>query len=162
MPLINKITKLLKTPKIFVFTIIWMMILVTIGTLAQKDMGLFAAQEKYFSSWIFWAWYFPFPGGRPTMIIMLINLSFFLFNKNLWKISKSGILIIHLGGFLLLFGGGLTAIFSSEGNIVIEEGKTSNFIEDYHYMELAIVKVSDKDFDTFTIFDHPLLKRKQI
>jgi len=139
-----------------------MMILIIVGTLAQKDMGLFAAQEKYFSSWFFWLWYFPLPGGRPTMIIMLINLSFFLFNTNLWKISKIGILIIHLGGFLLLFGGGLTAIFSSEGNIIIEEGKTSNYIEDYHYMELAVIQISNKDYDTFTIFDHPLLESEQV
>ena len=92
MLIVNQIIKNLKTPRIFVFTIIWMMILVVIGTIAQKEMGLFSVQEKYFSSWFFWFWYFPLPGGRPTMILMLINLSFFLFNKNLWKISKMGIL----------------------------------------------------------------------
>ena len=158
MLILNKLIKLLKTPKVFDFTIIWMMILITVGTLDQKDMGLFAAQEKYFSSWFFWLWYYPLPGGRPTMIIMLINLSFFLFNKNLWQISKIGILIIHLGGFLLLFGGGLTAIFSSEGNIVIDEGEKSNFIEDYYYMELAIINTSKDQYDHFTIFDTPILK----
>ena len=162
MVIVNQIIKNLKTPRIFVFTIIWMMILVVIGTIAQKEMGLFSVQEKYFSSWFFWFWYFPLPGGRPTMILMLINLSFFLFNKNLWKISKIGILIILLGGFLLLVGGGLTAIFSTEGNIIIDEGSKSNYVEDYHYMELAIINTSKKDFDTFTIFDHPLLKRKKI
>ena len=50
---ITQIIKILKTPKLFVFIIIWMMILVVLGTLAQKDMGLFSAQEKYFSSWFF-------------------------------------------------------------------------------------------------------------
>ena len=48
--LFKQILNTLKTPKLFVFIIIWMMILVVLGTLAQKDMGLFAVQGKYFSS----------------------------------------------------------------------------------------------------------------
>ena len=154
--------KILKTPKLFVFTMIWMMVLVIFGTIAQKDMGLFAVQEKYFSSWILWVWYFPLPGARPTMLLMFINLSFFFFNKSLWKKSKLGIIILHLGGMLLLVGGGLTAIFSSEGNMVIDEGSSSNFIEDYHYMELAIINVSNNDFDSYVVFDQPLLSSGRI
>jgi len=160
--IINSATKILKTPKLFVFIIIWMMILVVIGTLAQKDMGLFAVQKKYFSSWYFLIWNIPMPGGRLTMILMLINLSFFFFRKNLWKINKLGIIILHIGGILLFIGGGLTAMFSSEGNVVIDEGSDSNYVEDYHYMELAVINTSDNNFDTFTIFDHPLLKRNKI
>ena len=34
-----------------------MMILVVLGTLEQKEMGLFTVQEKYFSAWIVWFWY---------------------------------------------------------------------------------------------------------
>ena len=76
--------------------------------------------------------------------------------------KKLGIIILHMGGILLFIGGGLTAMFSSEGNIVIDEGSSSNYIEDYHYMELAIINTSHKDFDHYTIFDYPLLKRKRI
>ena len=138
------------------------MVLVVVGTIAQKNMGLFTVQEKYFSSWFFWFWYLPLPGGRLTMVLMFINLSFFFFNKRIWKINKLGIIILHLGGILLLIGGGVTAMFSSEGNIVIEEGSKSNYVEDYNYMELAVINISDSSFDTYTIFDHPLLKRNII
>ena len=161
MPL-RDIINFLKQPKIFVFAIIWMMMLVVLGTLAQKDMGLFAAQNRYFSAWITWFWYVPMPGGRLTLIIILINLSFFFFNKSIWKIKKLGIVILHLGGILLFVGGGLTAIFSSEGNMVIEEGAQSNHVEDYHLMELAVINTSAAGFDEFTIFDQPLLKRNQL
>ena len=86
MSFVNKIIKLLKTPKIFVFTIIWMMILVTVGTIAQKDMGLFAAQEKYFSSWFFWFF------GNTIMLVYAILiqsysvafLSVFLMGMNIY------------------------------------------------------------------------------
>ena len=160
--LFMKFIKILKTPKIFVFSIMWMMILITLGTLAQKNMGLFAVQEKYFSSWILWVWFFPMPGARPTMILMLLNLSFFFFNKSIWKMNKMGIIILHLGGILLLVGGGLTAMFSSEGNMILEEGSISNYVEDYHFMELAIINISDNDSDYYTIFDHSSLKQNNI
>ena len=149
--------KILKTPKLFVIPMICMMYLVIIGTIAQKNMGLFAVQEKYFSSWILWIWYLPLPGARPTMLLMFINLFFFFFNKSLWKRGKLGIIILHLGGLLLLIGGGLTAIFSSEGNMVIDEGATVDFIEDYHYMELAIINTTHNDSDSYVVFDHQLL-----
>jgi len=152
----------LKDPRIFVFTIVWMMILVFAGTIAQKDMGLFAAQNKFFSSWIIWLWYFPFPGGRLTMVIMTINLLFFFFNKSIWKLNKLGIVILHIGGILLLAGGGLTAIYSTEGNMVIDEGAFSDFVEDYHNMELTVINTSHKKIDSYTVFDQPLLKQGTI
>ena len=43
----------LSNPKIFVFTIIWMMFLVLIGTIAQRDIGLYQAQQQYFFSIFF-------------------------------------------------------------------------------------------------------------
>ena len=158
---VKDIINFLKQPKIFVFAMIWMMVLVVLGTLAQKDMGLYAAQNRYFSSWITWFWFAPMPGGRLTLIIIFINLSFFFFNKSIWKLKKLGIIVLHLGGILLLIGGGLTAMFSSEGNMVIEEDTKSNHIEDYHYMELALINTSAIDFDEFTVFDHPLLIKNQ-
>ena len=156
--MISQLIKILRTPKLFVFTLMWMMFLIVIGTLAQRDMGLFAVQEKYFSSWFVWFWYLPTPGGRMTMLLIFINLTFFIFSKTLWKKDKLGLLILHLGGYMMLIGGGLTAIFSSEGNIVIDEGAKSNFVEDYYYMELAIINTSDLYYDHYTIFDIPLLK----
>ena len=158
---LHNILLILKKPKIFVYTIIWLMILVVIGTLAQKDLGLFAVQEKYFSSWFFNFGFFPLPGGRLTILIIAINLSFFFFNKNLFKLNKIGILIIHIGAMLLILGAALTAFFSSEGNMVIKEGNKSNYVEDYHYMELSVINTSNPDYDLYTIFDHQLFNRNQ-
>ena len=154
----NSIIKYLRKPQLFTYTLVWMMILVFVGTLAQRDMGLFSVQNIYFSSWYFWWWYLPLPGGRFTMLLMFINLSFFVFSKVLWKKDKLGILILHLGGMLLMIGGGLTAVFSTEGNMVIDEGRTSNYFEDYFNMELAVVNTTSLDYDDFFIFDKELLK----
>ena len=36
------------SPKIFVYLIIWLMVLVFFGTIAQKDYGLYLVQMDYF------------------------------------------------------------------------------------------------------------------
>ena len=71
----KSIIKIIGTPKIFVYTVIWLMFLVVIGTLAQRDQGLYIAQQKYFSSWFTWFSIFPVPSGKLIMSIIVINLS---------------------------------------------------------------------------------------
>jgi len=170
-PIFKKIVNYIGSPKIFVYLVIWLMVLVVAGTLAQRDYGLYVAQQKYFSSWFLngkeipnWFSYpnYIFPSGRLIMTIMIINLSCYFLRPNIFKKSKIGITIVHSGVVLLLLGGALTAIFSSEGSMVVEEGKQSNFIENFYLKEFAIVNSSNEQFDEFTIFDQPLLKRNSI
>jgi len=154
------IIKRISHPKIFVYTVIWLMVLTVLGTLAQRNIGLYASQQKYFSSYIIWLGdIIPAPGGRITMIIMLVNLASMLFKHNIWKLKKAGIIIVHLGAVLLFIGSGVTAILSSEGNMVIDEGAQSNYVDDYHNMELAIINTSRENLDEYTVFDQPLLKK---
>tara|TARA_B100000579_G_scaffold316480_1_gene266050 strand:+ start:4328 stop:5470 length:1143 start_codon:yes stop_codon:yes gene_type:complete len=156
--MINKISKLISSPLIFSYTVLWLIVLVFFGTIAQKDIGLYASQMKYFSSYYFTILGFiPLPGGRLTVIIMTINLFSSLFKKSLWKLKKIGIIIVHIGGLLLLLGGGITAYFSSEGNMVISEGDSSDHVNDYHTMELAFVNTSLEDSLEYTVFDSPIL-----
>ena len=73
-----KAINIISQVKVFVATMTWLMVLVVCGTIAQKDIGLYAAQQKYFSSWITSLWVVPVPGGRLTMIVLFINLTLFL------------------------------------------------------------------------------------
>ena len=91
------------------------MVLVFVGTVDQKYIGLYQSQKKYFSSMILWIWYIPLPGGLLTMLILTLNLIAFFFKKNVWNKKKLGVLIVHFGSILLLIGGGLTYLFSNEG-----------------------------------------------
>jgi hypothetical protein len=139
------------------------MVLVFFGTIAQKDIGLYASQMKYFSTYYFILFdYIPLPGGRLTLIIMTVNLASSLFKKNLWKMKKVGVIILHIGGLLLLVGGGVTAQFSSEGNMVINEGGNVDFVDDYHRMELCLVNISLEDSLEYIVFDDELLSEGQI
>ena len=155
---LDKFLKIIMSPKVFSYTLIWLIILVFFGTIAQKDIGLYASQMKYFSSFYFlFLGFIPLPGGRLVLLLMTVNLFSSMFKRNLWQLKKIGIVIVHLGGLLLLVGGGLTAYFSSEGNMVIAEGESSNYVDDYHNMELAFVNNSLKDSVEYTVVDESLL-----
>ena len=124
--------KIIGSPKIFAFTVMWMIVLVFVGTIVQRDIGLYAAQMQYFSSWFTWFWFLPFPSGKLTMLIIFINLSCYFFRPNIFQTKKLGITITHSGVILMLVGGALTSFFSHEGSVVIDEGKVSNYYENYY------------------------------
>jgi len=155
----TSLMKIITSPKVFSYTVLWLIVLVFFGTVAQKDIGLYASQVRYFSSYYFLiGGFLPLPGGRLALLLMTINLASSLFNESLWKVKKTGIIIVHLGGLLLLLGGGITAQFSTEGNMVIAEGETSNHVDDHFDMELAFVNTSRDDSLEYTVFDAPLLQ----
>jgi len=146
----NKWLLLLADPVIFFYSCSWLMVLVIAGTLAQRELGLYMAQQKYFASWFFFTGPVPLPGGRITMAIIFINLVVYLLIKSSFK-KTPGIFIAHIGALLLLLGGFLTAYFSSEGTMVIQEGDSSQYVSDYHSRELVLINPSQEE-DEVTSF----------
>ena len=169
--MINKIIKIISNPKLFVFTIIWMMVLLVLGTIAQKEIGLFAAQNKYFSSIIIWLYFsdgtvsfpiLPVPGGMLTMIVLSINLISFLLKANIWKVNKIGVIIVHIGALVLLAGSAVTAIFSEEGQVIIAEGEETNFIINLYEKEFSVVKDNKLDSLEVINFNQNILKKNNV
>ena len=158
----QKMVQILSNPKIFLGTIFWLMILVVIGTLAQAEIGLYDSQQKYFSSWFLMLWFIPVPGGRLTLLIMFINLFAFTLKPSFWSIKKIGIITIHCGVLLLLIGGGLTAWFSSEGMMSIEEGKFSNSIFNSYNKELVILDTTNPSYDDFIVISDDILIKNEV
>jgi len=128
----------LAKPDIFFVTLIWLMILLVAGTVAQKYLGLYQAQKLFFSSYVVWlGGFIPAPGGYTTLGIVFFNLLAKLITET-WTKAKSGTLLTHVGALLLLLGGFFTASFSYEGSLVIRANETINYVEDYRRNELAI------------------------
>ena len=152
------IIPLLSSPKIFIFTILWLMVLVVLGTLAQRDLGLYEAQQRFFSCWISWIGPIPTPGARTALSLITMNLIFFMLKPGFWSTKKIGIITIHTGILLLLLGGGITAWFSSEGNMVIQEGESSNFIIDLFEKELVIINSENSNYDDIIAIDDKMLR----
>ena len=125
-------------PNLSLLCLAWLMLLVVIGTLAQKDFGLFHAQKKYFESFFFWAGPIPVPGARAVLSLMFVSLLLKLACFTRWKIQFLGLNIVHAGALALLTGGFFTAYYSSEGIVLIDEGQSSNVVHDYTLRELTL------------------------
>lgn len=154
-----RVFRALASAKIFVYCSAWLVALVIVGTLAQASVGLYQAQERYFSSWILWAGPIPLPGGRLTLTVVFVNLLAMFLRPEMWRLDRLGLKITHLGALLLLFGGFLTAYFSNEGNMVIPEGESSDYVSDYRDLELAVVDQRDAGFDDVLAFAQGWLRR---
>ena len=133
----SRIVRWLGHPSIVVFCLSWLMFLVVVGTLTQKNIGLFRAQERYFSSFFFDSSLFPLPGARSVLFVLFIALLAKLLFKSLWSFKQLGINIVHLGAFGLLLGGFFTAYFSNEGSLFIREKESNNIVQDYNYREVV-------------------------
>jgi hypothetical protein len=145
----------LATPEIFFYTAIWMIVLLVFGTIDQKYVGLYMAQHKYFSSWFVWV---IFPGGRLAMTVMFVNLFCKLVFKSPLRWNRFGTLVTHSGMLLLLLGGFFTAYFSKEGRMVIPEGQTSSYFDDFHILEIAVIDKSPADHDAVIAFSNEYIE----
>ncbi len=149
---LSSLLRPLASAKIFFYALIGLMILLILGTVSQKYIGLYLAQQIYFSSFIVWlGGLIPMPGGYTLLGLVGINLIAKLITER-WNWQKAGTITVHCGALLLLAGGLLTAAFSTEGNMVIPVGESTDFISDYHKRELAIVAVNDDEASEIATF----------
>jgi hypothetical protein len=156
--------------------------LVFFGTLAQVDEGIWTVLSKYFRAGIAWiplqvlvrfgqvflgvsptahlSGSFPFPGGWLTGGLLLANLlaAHLVRFKLSWK--RSGILLIHAGLVVMMLSELVTGLFAVEGRMTIEQKGSSNFTEDFHSVELAVVDRSDPKMDDVTVVPGTLLRRR--
>lgn len=144
MKTIKKIANFLAGGHILFYALPWLMVLTVMGTVTQKDIGIYDAVNAYFHSIIAWIGPLPTPGGLSVLALIFISLLVnFLFYSN-WSWRKSGINLSHFGILILLFGGILTISTKEEGFMIIPEGGSQNSFADYHQ---RIVKIGDQVFD---------------
>ena len=156
---IRKTAEKLSQPDVFFYCGLWLLVLLFCGTIAQKYIGLYQAQSKYFSSFFFWFYGLPLPAGQTAIGIILISL---LLKTGFYTedIKKNlGSFITHTGIILLFAGGFITALFSNEGYMTIAEGRQSQIISDYHEVELAI---TNKASGETVSFPQALLEKQKI
>ncbi len=146
----------LANPLIFMYCCYWLMVLLVVGSIAQKHMGLFESQNLYFSSWFIFVFdYIPLPGCRLTLIITFFNLFAFLFTKRGHR--QVGLAISHTGALLLLIGGFITAFTSTESTLMFYEGENTSTTVVQDYRELCLVNRTDENTDQVTAFAHGYL-----
>jgi ResB-like family len=140
------------------------LILVFVGTLAQVQIGLYAAQSEYFRSFfVYWTpkgthLKIPFlPGGWLLGLVLLVNLLAAHIKRFHLSRKKIGIILIHAGLILLLGGQFLTEVFQVEGQMLLEPGDVKNYSESARKNELAVIDSTDPDKDRVVAIPESLL-----
>ena len=156
-------------------------VLVFLGTLAMKDWGTWTVVKTYFRSFYLWIPFqvfvrlgqvffgvkegvavpggFPFPGGWSIGAALLVNLisAHVVRFKISWR--RSGILLLHTGVAILLVSELVTGLFAVEGNMVISQGETVNYVLSSQKTELAIIDATDPAGDNIVAIPATLLRK---
>ncbi len=142
------------------------MILIFAGTIAQVHLGIWEAQRRYFQSFYVWwpadsnGFQIPiFPGGHLIGAVLLVNLIAAHLKRFRWSTSKLGIHLTHAGLIIMLAGGLFTDLFAIESNMRLSNGDTKNYSEDSRHNELAVIDLTDPEFDQVTAIPESLLRR---
>jgi len=149
------------------------MFLVFVGTLAQKDAGIWTVVNKYFRWW--WVWVplqvffpsaikvpgsFPFVGGWTLGVLLLVNVLAAHIVRFRYSWKRLGIVLTHAGIITLLCGELITGIYSVEANLVVHEGDITNYTEERDKAELAVVfPSSNGEVERHLVFPENVLKK---
>jgi hypothetical protein len=164
---VNAIFNFFSSLRLTVVTLALALILVFAGTLAQVKMGLYTAQERFFSSMlIYWTpggsdWRIPvYPGGFLLGGILLLNLVAAQARRFSFTKKKAGIYIIHLGLIILFLGQFSTQLLQVESQMAIGPGESKNYSEADRRSELAIIDVTDPKVDKVVSIPERVLSKK--
>ena len=156
--------------RLTVFFLCLALVLVFVGTLAQREEGLWAAQNRYFRS--VFIWWSPagaklrlpvFPGGYLIGGVLFFNLLAAHDRRFKFTKKKIGIFIIHAGIVMLILGQFATDLLSKEAAMRLYEGETKNYSQAFRENELVILDTSDAQRDhVYSIPERLLAKRSEI
>jgi hypothetical protein len=142
--LIKKIVGFFSSLRLTAVLLAFAIVLVFVGTLAQVDEGLYAAQSHYFRQWLvvgahLFGRKIPIilPGGYLIGMVLLLNLvSAHIYRFQLTR-KKIGIQLAHAGVILLLVGQLATDMMSREMQMRFDEGQTRSYSESATDSELV-------------------------
>jgi hypothetical protein len=167
--MVNKFVDLITSLKLTIVCLAAGMALIFAGTLAQVHLGIHEAQQRYFQSFFVWwppegrAIKFPiFPGGHLIGAVLLINLIAAHAKRFHWAWRKLGIHLTHAGLIIMLAGGLFTDLFAVESHMRLANGETKNYSEDISHDELAVVDITNPEFDQVTAIPESVLQHYHI
>lgn len=134
----SRFLQYIASPNIVFWTFPWLMVIIVLGTVSQKYIGLYNSSAYFFNSWILWLGPIPTPGYLTLIGIIFVSVlvKFLFFSQ--WSWQKSGTIISHLGVLTLLLGGLIASFTTKEGFMIIPEGQTSSHFSYYYDRALKI------------------------
>src|SRR5438874_13052620 len=167
--MLHKLIDIITSLKLTIICLAAAMALIFAGTLAQVHLGIHEAQQRYFQSMFVWwppdgrGFQIPiFPGGHLIGAVLLINLIAAHVKRFRWNWRKLGIHLTHAGLIIMLAGGLFTDLFAVESHMRLATGETKNYSEDAEHDELAVIDITDPEFDQVTAIPASVLRPRQI
>lgn len=159
--------KFLTSLRLTVVCLIFGIVLVFVGTVAQADEGLYQAQARYFKQWIvfgpmLWGHRLPvpLPGGYLIGTTLLVNLIAAHINRFQWSARKVGIHLTHFGIIVLLLGQLATDMLSDESHLRLKEGEARSFTEAAREHELVFTTDLDAKSERVVSVPESLVAKK--
>lgn len=179
------ILKPLASLRVTIALFVLSLILVFMGTLAQKHSGIERVLREYFYCWVatidlnlisdftevFFKFRFAgdlkkpfvvpvwFPGGYLIGWAMVVNLTAAHIVRFRMAWSQAGIWILHFGMVVLLAGEFVKAEIGHEDRMNLREGQTSDFLIDTRKFELTIAKHGTGETVDVIKIPHELLQK---
>ncbi len=114
--------------KFTVFILLLIAMLVIVGTIYQARLGIYAAQQQVFGSWIFMLFgVVPLPGMLLVGVMFLVNLLAALTCRFSRHRPMLGLLLIHVGLLVLVGGGFFIAATAQESFLTLVEGESAEY-----------------------------------
>ncbi|MBI1363954.1 MAG: hypothetical protein GC134_08200 [Proteobacteria bacterium] len=151
---LHTLCKFFARADLFCAALVWLMFLVVTGTVAQREMGLYDAQQMYFSSWYFMAGgYVPLPAGMSVLALLAVGLACKL-GLERWRLRNLGTLTSHIGALMLLVGGLAIQQTAQEGLVVLSVGDVAAASTNAHTQQQYLLPFS-LELTAFEREDHP-------
>jgi hypothetical protein len=139
-PIMSRLLTFLARPILFFYALPWLMLLLVLGTVAQRYDGLYVAERTYFSSIILWLGPVPLPGGLTILGLITTNLLAKMLQQRIWRGKKLGTTITHCSVLVLMLGGCLTTAGREEGFMELAPHDQSAAVTDYNQRVFLIKK----------------------
>jgi hypothetical protein len=157
----SEMLKYLASLKITVLGLLWLFALTLWGTIAQIHIGLYAAQERFFYSFVFWVFgWIPLPGGRFILWLLFLNLMAATLTRFVTYRKKryAGLIIVHLGLLFYLVAAYVVFHGAVESTVHLMEQDETNYSSSYH--EWEVVLSSPQANTTYSVGVDRLLSEK--
>lgn len=137
-------------PRLLFGALVWLMLLLVAGTLAQRWLSAHEASRIFFGGAILWLGPLPLPGGGLTLGLICVNLAGKLLLDTAWRWRDAGIIVTHAAVLFLMAGGLIAATQIEEGFVALAAGEKTAAMSDYMTREFVVLKdgmpVSRADF----------------
>lgn len=127
-------------PRVVFYALPWLLVLLTLGTISQRYIGLYHSEKLFFGSFILWLGILPLPGAYATLCFLSAGLIAKLVLKSPVRKRTFGTVITHASVLMLLLGGLVSAFSREEGYITIFRKEIISNVSDYHDREVAVMK----------------------